>query len=321
MGIMPFYDMPLEELKKYMGKNPCPPDIDEYWDNAIKEAEKIDLNIELKKIDYPDNSVEAYDLYFTSTNNARIYALYVKPKKASKEKSPCILEFHGYGMNSKTIDTKLKWANAGFHVLSMDCRGQGGKSTDPGGVIGNTLRGHIIRGIEDRDTLMFKHIFIDTYLLSKIAESFEDIDKDNIMTTGASQGGGLALACAALNPNIKKVAACYPFLCDYKRAWELNCDSAYTEIREWFRLFDPLHEREEEIFTRLGYIDLQHLGKRIKGKVLVSVGLEDHICPPSTIFAMYNKLNTDKQMLIYPDYGHEYIPDWDDKAFRFLVNK
>lgn len=34
---------------------------------------------------------------------------------------------------------------------------------------------------------------------------------------------------------------------------------AYSELRCYFRDFDPLHQREDEIFEHLGYIDVQIL--------------------------------------------------------------
>ena len=34
---MPAVDMPIEELKKYMGGNPKPADFDAYWDRALQE--------------------------------------------------------------------------------------------------------------------------------------------------------------------------------------------------------------------------------------------------------------------------------------------
>ena len=66
--------------------------------------------------------------------------------------------------------------------------------------------------------------------------------------------------------------------------------NAYAELREWFRNFDPRHEREEEVFTRLGYIDVQHLASRIQAEVLMGVGLMDQVCPPSTQYAAFNKI-------------------------------
>ncbi len=46
------------------------------------------------------------------------------------------------------------------------------------------------------------------------------------------------------------------------------------------------------MFEQLGYIDLQHLSKRIRGEVLMATGLMDTICPPSSQFAMYNRIQS-----------------------------
>jgi cephalosporin-C deacetylase len=87
----------------------------------------------------------------------------------------------------------------------------------------------------------------------------------------------------------------------------------------FFRLFDPLHEREHEYFTRLGYIDNQHLAPRIEAEVLMAVGLMDTICPPSTQFAAYNRIRSKKQVAIYPDFGHEGLPGSSDRIFNFMA--
>jgi cephalosporin-C deacetylase len=147
-----------------------------------------------------------------------------------------------------------------------------------------------------------------------------EVDENRVGALGGSQGGGLTLACAALEPRIKRLAPVYPFLCDYKRVWEMDlARDAYQELKDYFRRFDPTHAREEEIFTTLGYIDVQHLAKRIKGEVLMAVGLSDTVCPPSTQFAAYNKITSKKEMVIYPDYGHEMLPRFDDMTFEFMM--
>jgi cephalosporin-C deacetylase len=94
--------------------------------------------------------------------------------------------------------------------------------------------------------------------------------------------------------------------------------AAYHELQQYFRMFDPRHEREREIFTTLGYIDVQHLTPRIRGKVLMFTGLMDTVCPPSTQFAAYNKITAERDMVIYPDYGHEGLPGASDRVFSFM---
>jgi cephalosporin-C deacetylase len=95
--------------------------------------------------------------------------------------------------------------------------------------------------------------------------------------------------------------------------------AAYQEIANYFRAFDPRHEREDEIFTTLGYIDLQFLAPRIKADLVMYTGLMDTICPPSTQFAAYNRITSPKQMVIYPDYGHEGYPDQSDLVYQFMM--
>jgi cephalosporin-C deacetylase len=146
-----------------------------------------------------------------------------------------------------------------------------------------------------------------------------EVDAARVGAQGGSQGGALTLACAALEPRIRRAAPTYPFLCDYKRVWEMDqAKDAYAELRIFFRNFDPMHQRGDEWFTRLGYIDVQHLAPRIRGEVLMGVGLMDTVCPPSTQFAAYNKITAAKRLAIYPDFAHENLPGFNDAVFEFM---
>src|SRR5438067_13590625 len=95
--------------------------------------------------------------------------------------------------------------------------------------------------------------------------------------------------------------------------------NADEELRTFAPMFNPRHEREQELFTWLGYIDNQHLAHRIQAEVLMPVGLMDTICPPSTQFAAYNKIRSTKELLLYPDFGHEGLPGAPDRIFDFLA--
>lgn len=316
---MPIIDLPLEQLYTYSGRNPRPDDFDEYWERALAEMRSVDPQVQMNPVDIGAGFAECFDFWFTGVRGARIYAKYLRPKR-TEGKHPAIVQFHGYSGNSGDWFDKLGWVAAGFSVLAMDVRGQGGKSQDPGGHVGNTLRGHIIRGLDGpADDMMYRNVFLDCAQLAGLAMDLPEVDGSRVGATGGSQGGGLTLACAALEPRLKLAAPVYPFLCDYLRVWEMDLDvAAYDELRAYFRLFDPLHERETEIFTKLGYIDNQHLAPRIKAEVLMPVGLIDSVCPPSTQFAAYNKMTCKKSLLIYPDFGHEGLPGVSDRIFRFM---
>ena len=321
---MPQVDMPLERLKVYEGRNPRPDDMESYWDRALEEMRNVDAKVELVPHKLNASHAECFDLYFTGVGGSRVHAKYLRPRNApalNPNGCPAVLMFHGYSGNSGDWADKLNYVGQGFCVAALDCRGQGGLSENIEGVRGNTLRGHIIRGLDDApEKLYFRQVYLDTAQLANIIMNLPEVDANRVGATGGSQGGALTLACAALEPRIKRAAPVYPFLCDYQRVWEMDLAvGAYEELRTYLRQFDPLHEREAEIFTRLGYIDNQHLAHRIRARVLMAVGLMDTICPPSTQFAAYNKITAPKDLLIYPDYGHEGLPGCNDRIFDFLA--
>ena len=322
---MPLIDKPLPELFEYRGRNPRPDDFDAYWDTALRELDATDPRPEITLNPLLSTQhVECFDLWFRGVGGARIYAKYIRPKTnvtAGSDPRPTVLQFHGYSGHTGDWLDKFGWAAEGFCFAAMDVRGQGGRSEDNGQVKGTTQRGHIVRGLDDPDSrkLAFRQIFLDTAQLARVVMQFPEVDPARMGCFGSSQGGALSLACAALEPRIKRVAPVYPFLCDYQRVWELDyAREAYEELRLFFRFHDPRHERAREIFTKLGYIDVQHLAPRIRAEVLMFTGLMDTICPPSSQFAAYNKITAKKDLVIYPDYTHEPLPGQIDHTFNFM---
>lgn len=320
---MPIVDMPLEELHRYQGKNPCPKDHEAYWARALAELDATAPSVTLTASDFHAPHILAYDLWFTGVGGARIHAKFLRPEK-TEGKIPAVLHFHGYTGASSDWSYYLNYAYAGFAVFAMDARGQGGLSEDVGGVKGTTYTGDIIRGLSDPnpDHLLFRNLFLDTAELAHIAMAMEFVDETRVCAFGGSQGGALTIACAALEPRVAKACFAYPFLCDYRRVWEMDlAKDAYAELAYFFRWFDPRHEKEELYFEKLGYIDLQHLAPRIRARVVMYTALLDTTCPPSTQFAAYNHMVCEKRSVIYPDYRHERLPGMEDEIFQFFCGE
>ena len=197
---MPCVDMPVKELEQYMGRNPRPTDFEEYWDAALNEMKSVDPNVSLTPAEFKCPGAECYDMYFIGVGGAKIYAKCLRPANI-QGKIPAIVFFHGYSGHSGEWFFHLPFVQAGFAVFAMDARGQGGRSEDVGGVVGNTYNGHIIRGLDNEDPhkLLFRNIFLDTAELAGIVMSLDYVDENKVYTYGGSQGGALSLACAALD--------------------------------------------------------------------------------------------------------------------------
>ncbi len=314
------FDLSREELEAYQGTNPRPDNFDAYWEDALAEMNAVDPEIKMVRAEFQAPYADCFHLWFTGVGGARIYAKLLRPKQV-KEPAPAVLMFHGYTHFSGDWAEKLNYVAAGYTVAALDCRGQGGLSEDVGGVKGTTMRGHFVRGLDDApEKLLFRSIFLDTAQLAKIVMEMPGVDENRVGTMGGSQGGALALVCAALEPRIKRAAPIHPFLCDYKRVWDMElAKDAYFELRDFFRHHDPRHENEAEVFRQLGYIDIQHLVPRIQAEVVFAASFEDQVCPPSTQFAAYNKIRSEKSLVIYPDYGHENLPGFADDTFGFMM--
>lgn len=317
---MGLFDFNLEKLKEYKGVNPRPADFDDFWRDSLDELESIPPQISLEPAWLKTPFADCYSLYFMGTMGSRIHAKLIIPKKIT-QKVPAVIKFHGYSGNSGNWTDGFSYAAAGFVYAALDCRGQRGLSEDRGQVSGETYHGHFMRGINDHPRQMtMRNTFLDTARLARIIMSLDEVDDKRVGVFGGSQGGALATVCAGLVPEICKAAIIFPFLSDYKRVWDMDlATGAYEELKTYFRIYDPKHQRENEIFTKLGYIDIQNFAPRIKADVFFFTGLMDTICPPSTQFAAYNKIESNKKINLYPDYAHEGIPGVDDEIYEFML--
>ena len=51
----------------------------------------------------------------------------------------------------------------------------------------------------------------------------------------------------------------------------------------------------------------------------MAITLMDATCPPSTQFAAFNAITAPKEALLYYDYGHEELPGYADRLYRYFM--
>jgi cephalosporin-C deacetylase len=134
------------------------------------------------------------------------------------------------------------------------------------------------------------------------AAAHRDIDPARLAVTGASQGGGIALAVAGLARGLGAVMPDVPFLCHFRRATQLVATSAYFEI---VRYCQTHRDKVTTVFNTLSYFDGVNFAARGRAPALFSVGLMDEVCPPSTVYAAYNHYAGSKQLDVWEFNAHE----------------
>ena len=128
---------------------------------------------------------------------------------------------------------------------------------------------------------------------------------------GVSQGGGLTLAVAALDSRPVLAMPEVPYLCHFRRAVDMAARMPYLEISDYIRRYP---KRAGQVWKTLSYFDNLNLAARIRCPVLIDVGLQDDICPPSSVYAVYNQIKAEKEIKVFPYHNHEAVePLWEDK--------
>ena len=250
-----------------------------------------------------------YDVEFSGGDGDRVRAWYLRPRDAPA--APMVVKFIGYGGGRGTPTEHVLLPALGYALLVMDSRGQGGRwatGATPDGGTGTGPENSLVmtRGITSPEGYYYTRMFtdaaraVDTAI--ELAAGPRRRHRAGIAVTGGSQGGALALAAAALRPDAVRVChADVPFLCDIQRAITLAPHAPYTEIPEFLaknvQLIEPT-------LNTLRYIDCALLARRITAATLISVGLMDDICPPSTVFAAYNEITAEKEIAVFPYSGH-----------------
>lgn len=319
---MNLFDMPLEKLKEYKPELSKEKDFETFWSKTIAESKEQALNAELIPVDYPIEEAKVFDLYFDGFKNSRIYGRYVLPQNASKDnKVPAVVMYHGYNYNNIVISNVLHYTLMGYAVLMLDVRGQNVKSPDHNHYENGGASGWMTNGILNPENYFYRFAYMDCVRAVEFIKNREEINSDKIAIEGGSQGGGLSLAVGALSSDVKVVLADIPYLCHFRRAIELYDGSPYDEIYHYFKVHDSLHKTEDQVYKTLSYFDNMNLAAMIKGDVLISVGLEDTVCPPSTAFATYNHLKTEKEIRVYPEYGHGGFNQHGEEKIAFLKKR
>lgn len=309
---MPIVDLPLEELKAYHPDPNAPADLDQFWRETLAEAKQEPLNATLEQVDYPVAGLEVNRAYYDGWRGARICAWLIARTGARSQ--PTMVFYHGYSGNKGQVYDYLGWALQGYTVVAVDVRGQSGDSSDSDLYPSGHVTGWMTKGITSPQTYYYRGVYVDCVRALDFAVSRPEVDANRIGIAGVSQGGGLSLAVAALDSRPKLSMPEVPYLCHFRRALEVSNQNPYQELALYGNRYP---DRVETMFDTLTYFDNLNLADRIGCPVLTTVGLQDLICPPSTIFATYNRIQTEKELRIYPFGGHEAYPTHHEHKLRW----
>jgi cephalosporin-C deacetylase len=253
----------------------------------------------------PLTGIDVSELTFRGFGGTTVHAWLRVPRHAAGP-LPTVVQYVGYGGGRGAATEGLLLAASGFAHLQMDTRGQGSAwsrgDTSDEGPTGPQYPGVMTRGIRDPATYYYRRLFTDAVRAVDAARALEVVDPDRIALQGMSQGAGMALAVAGLRTDIAAVAAFVPFLCDFPRATRITDSYPYREIAD----FLAIHRDEVGRAHRtLSYFDGVNFAGRATAPAVFTTALMDPICPPSTVFAAFNRYAGPKDITVWEYNAHE----------------
>jgi cephalosporin-C deacetylase len=300
-----YFDLPETELRAYRSKQNDPADFDRFWESTLAESREFELAVTQVPVDTGLQTIDVYDVTFSGFGGQAVRAWLRLPRGATGP-LPAVVQFVGYGGGRGRAIDNLLWASAGYAHFHVDTRGQGsvwsvGETPDDAGS-GPQTPGFMTRGVESPETYYYRRVFTDAVRAVETARSLDAIDASRVAVLGASQGGGIALAAAALVPDLTAVFAYVPFLCDFPRATVVTDHELYREIGRYLATH---RDKVTQVHETLSYFDGVNFAKRAKPPAWFSTGLMDLTCPPSTVFGAFNNYFGEKQITVWPYNGHE----------------
>jgi cephalosporin-C deacetylase len=284
----------------------CPPltkrpDFDGFWEETMEKTRKVPLNPERRLYDYPSSHVKVYDIAYNGFDETRIHGWLILPSFIKKDKFPCLIHYHGFTGNRGTPADFMQWIIQGVAVLSVDCREQSGKTGNCAHYTGGSTQSVVSKGLLDKNGYYFRAVYMDCVKAVDFACSQEEVDASRIIIEGGSQGGALGMAVCGLDSRPYLAMVDVPSNSNLDKRVE-GAHGSFGCVTDYLKQYP---HQTDQVLETLSYFDTMNLAERIQCKILASVGLKDNICPAKMYFASYNRIQTEKEIRLYPFNGHE----------------
>lgn len=294
----------MTELQPYL-----PEDFDEFWQETVAEAAAFPLNFRRSlsnDYDLPGFVVETID--FTSIGGRVLQGWFSYP--VGMRRSPSFVWIPPFGRQSMLPNDY--GTREGFASLSFNFFGLGAFHEEKY-VAG---QGYFAEGADRPETWIFRQMFQDAVIATKVLQAQVEVDEDRIGAMGMSQGGGMSIWLGAWSPIIKAVCADMPFLGGMNHT--LSGKVYRYPLKELTDFMETLPVGEARVLNTVSYFDTINQATRCVKPTQVSLGLSDPASRPDVVRAVFDALSGRKLVRTYAC-GHEWYPDMVENNREWLL--
>ena len=311
----------LEDARSYRGAWLRPSNFESFWETSVTFAQNAHVE---SVVELPSATQAATfkRITFTSTDQTQLRARVILPAGVSvaeplaarelsapaelsaSVKLPAVVLFSDLGRGVRSWLHLLRFSALGLPVVALEARPCEAQLKDAwrGALAAEELALALINP-DDAASSTLKQLIDDALVTTAVASRF--LGRTTV-TWGEGLGGSQALFAAALLPNeVSTTMALNP----------LFADNA-TTLRTVVGCGDT--PQSDAAIDAVGLLDSACAAELVRVPALIGTALLDQSAPTEGTFALYNRLPGQKEMRVYPKYGHERINQFENEQINYL---
>ena len=251
--------------------------------------------------------VKVYKVTFAGLKGQAIYGWYCVPAIAVK--SPGVVVLPGYGNTS--VDPPTLLAEKGFATLAINVLGSDVDAKTYPSEAESYLKG----GFADPNTFVMRGMVAAGIRAFDFLAQRLEVRTDRLGVAGMSQGGGLALDVAGLDPRVNVVVASSP-AADFTRMFRQARQNPASGLLAALSATDKI-----QLEQTMALFDPAFLAARICVPTLITVGMKDAVVPPETAYTVKNAIPQGVAVMIQADEmsGHQVTPSQAAASLQWLT--
>ena len=293
----------LEDARSYRGAWLRPSNFESFWETSVAFAQNVQVE---SVVELPSATQAATfkRITFTSTDQTQLSARVILPAGVSEAKLPAVVLFSDLGRGVRSWLHLLRFSALGLPVVALEARPCEASLKDAwrGALTAEELARALINP-DDAASSTLKQLIDDALVTTAVASRF--LGRTTV-TWGEGLGGSQALFAAALLPKeVSVTMALNP----------LFADNA-TTLRTVVGCGDT--PQSDAAIDVVGLLDSACAAELVRVPALIGTALLDQSAPTEGTFALYNRLTGQKEMRVYPKFGHERINQFENEQINYL---
>ncbi|HCM74400.1 MAG TPA: hypothetical protein DIS87_09695, partial [Armatimonadetes bacterium] len=181
-----------------------PDDFDAFWTEAVAEAERAPLDYRR----HPQSDVAGASgtvdlLTFRSITGDTLHGWFAYPDDGPSPAFLWVPPYSRWSMMPNEYGTRPGMCSLSFNFFGESAFHQ--ETYTP-------ARGYFADGLFEPETWVFRRMFQDAVIATRVLEAQIEVDENRIASSGMSQGAGISIWLGAWCKRIKAVAGDMPFL-------------------------------------------------------------------------------------------------------------